>query len=161
MHSQEPAAEAVYARLDAGETVPGDELRRAVPIDDAFGVGLLGIAWESFSAAAVTAHLDVDERLHQPYGIVHGGVWCSVVETLASVGAWLRVASQGLVVVGVNNTTDFLRPVATGRVSALGEPVHVGRTQQLWVVNLRRDDGKPVARGQVRLQNLDPTSLPR
>jgi 1,4-dihydroxy-2-naphthoyl-CoA hydrolase len=62
---------------------------------------------------------------------------------------------QGDIVVGVANATDFLRAHREGRVDLVAEPVHTGRTQQLWqVVISRATDGKPVARGQVRLQQL-------
>lgn len=155
-----PQAATIFARLDAGEEVDGATVGQVIGVDDAFGVSFLGIEWGTFSAQRVTAHLDLGERHHQPYGIVHGGVWCSVVETLGSIAAWLRVASRGQVVVGVNNTTDFLRAHRTGVVDAVAEPVHVGRTQQLWVVRMhRREDGKAIARGQVRLQNIDPDLL--
>ena len=104
----------------------------------------------------VTAHLDVGPDHHQPFGIVHGGVWCSVVETVASVGAFHAAKDFGIsTVVGVANSTDFLRSMSEGRVDVTGWPVHVGRTQQLWQVEISRaTDGKLVARGQVRLQNL-------
>lgn len=158
--SNAPEASAALARLDAGDVLDAREVSAILDVDDAFAVGFLGITWGSFSAQRVTAHLDLGERHHQPYGIVHGGVWCSVVETLGSVAAWLRVASRGQVVVGVSNTTDFLRAHKVGVVDAVAEPVHVGRTQQLWVVRIhRREDGKAIARGQVRLQNIDPTLI--
>ena len=156
----DPDVSAVLARLDAGDVLDAQALAAVLDVDDAFAVGFLGIQWGSFSAERVTAHLDLGARHHQPYGIVHGGVWCSVVETLGSVAAWLRVASRGQVVVGVSNTTDFLRAHRVGVVDAVAEPVHVGRTQQLWVVQMhRREDGKAIARGQVRLQNVDPELL--
>jgi acyl-coenzyme A thioesterase PaaI-like protein len=57
--------------------------------------------------------------------------------------------------VGVNNNTDFLRPMTSGRLDVVAEPVQQGRTLQLWLVQLSRaDDGKLVARGHVRLQNV-------
>ncbi len=160
METSEADVQRVLARLDAGEVLDADEVRAAFAIDDAFAVDNLGITWGAFSAERVTAHLDLGERHHQPYGIVHGGVWCTVVETLGSVAAWLRVASRGQVVVGVANSTDFLRAHRTGRVEAVAQPLHVGRTQQLWEVVMRRaDDGKAVARGQVRLQTVDPARI--
>jgi 1,4-dihydroxy-2-naphthoyl-CoA hydrolase len=108
----------------------------------------------------VTAHLEVDDRHHQPYGIVHGGVWCAVVETMASIGAALHAVAEGKVVVGVSNSTDFLRAHREGRVEVEGRPIHLGRSQQLWqVVITRSSDGKPVARGQVRLQAIDPAQV--
>jgi 1,4-dihydroxy-2-naphthoyl-CoA hydrolase len=93
-------------------------------------------------------------HLHQPHGIVHGGVHCSVVETLASVGAAVWLGDRGKVV-GVNNNTDFFRAVRTGSLTSVALPLHRGRSQQLWVVETTEDAShRVVARGQVRLQNL-------
>jgi uncharacterized protein (TIGR00369 family) len=86
---------------------------------------------------------------------VHGGVFCTVVESAASIGASAAVADRGQFAVGVNNNTDFVRPMTAGRLDVVAEPVQQGRTLQLWQVHLTRaDDGKLVARGQVRLQNV-------
>lgn len=113
----------------------------------------LDFAFDLMSPDRLEAHLVTGPRHHQPYGIVHGGVYAAVVETMASVGAGLRTAADGNAVVGVSNTTDFLRAHRTGRLDCVAEPVHVGRSQQLWQVTIARpDDGKLVARGQVRLQ---------
>jgi uncharacterized protein (TIGR00369 family) len=79
-----------------------------------------------------------------------------VVESLASVSAftWLS-ANGGGNIVGVNNNTDFLRAITEGTVYAVSEPVHRGRRQQLWLVTIRDERDRLVARGQVRLQNLE------
>lgn len=117
----------------------------------------LGIRVEEMTPTRVVAFVDVDERHHQPYGIVHGGVWASVVESVASHGAAMvaRERTGQTAVVGVANSTDFLRPHRTGRVRATGTPVFTGRTQQVWLVEIEREsDGEMVARGQLRLQNL-------
>ncbi|GGI08296.1 PaaI family thioesterase [Egicoccus halophilus] len=138
-------------RLQAGETVPADE----VPLlaRDVFATGVVGLAWGTLALDRLTASLEVDERHHQPYGIVHGGVWCAVVESIASVGAALHAAARDEVAVGVSNTTDFLRAHRSGRVEIEGTPLHLSRAQQLWQVTVRRsEDGKDVARGQVRVQ---------
>lgn len=92
----------------------------------------------------------------QPYGVVHGGVYCTLVETLASTGAALWAMDQGMVgCVGVHNSTDFLRATREGTLIGEATPLHRGRTHQLWLVTVTREsDGKEVARGQVRLQNL-------
>ncbi|MGA8211553.1 MAG: PaaI family thioesterase [Nocardioidaceae bacterium] len=96
-------------------------------------------------------------HLHQPHGIVHGGVHCSVVESLASVAAALWVSRDGGSgrVVGVNNTTDFYRAVREGTLTSTASPVHRGRSQQVWLVETHDELSRLVARGQVRLQNLD------
>jgi 1,4-dihydroxy-2-naphthoyl-CoA hydrolase len=103
----------------------------------------------------VTGSVELGPDQHTPWGVVHGGVYCSVVESAASIGASLAVQERGQFAVGVNNNTDFLRPMTAGRVDVVAEPIQQGRTLQLWqVVLTRADDGKLVARGQVRLQNV-------
>jgi 1,4-dihydroxy-2-naphthoyl-CoA hydrolase len=144
----------LVGRLEAGETVAAEELHGTEK--DPFAAGVLGLTFDSVALDRLTAHLDITTSHHQPYGIVHGGVWCAVIETMASFGAALHAAKHGQLVVGVNNATDFLRAQREGRVVAEATPVHVGRTQQLWHVVISREDGKPVARGQVRLQAIDP-----
>ncbi len=152
------AVGALGERLADGEVVGGDEVGWLAL--DRFVVGSLGVVWDTFALDRVTAHLEAGPQHHQVHGIVHGGVWCAVVETMASVAAALRAMPQGRIVVGVSNATDFLRAHREGRVDATAEPVHVGRSQQLWQVVIERaSDGKVVARGQVRLQNIDPDTL--
>lgn len=117
----------------------------------------LGVEIEEMTPTRVVAHVEIGARHLQPYGIVHGGVWASIVETVASHGASTAAHERtgAHAVVGTSNATDFLRPHRGGRVEARGTPVFVGRTQQLWTVEITRiSDGKLVARGQVRLQNL-------
>jgi len=152
---------AVLERLQAGETVAAEELEDLFAFrEDRFGTATLGLVWDHLSLTEVAGHLEVDERHRQPYGIVHGGVWCSVVESLASVAAALQVAGSGRYVVGVSNSTDFLRSHRHGRIDAVATPIHVGRTQQLWQVVLSRaSDQAAIARGQVRLANVDPQQV--
>jgi len=117
----------------------------------------LGIRVEEMTPTRVVAFVDIDERHQQPYGIVHGGVWASVVESVGSHGAAAAAHELpgDMAVVGVANSTDFLRPHRSGRVKATGTPIFTGRTQQIWLVEIEREsDGKMVARGQLRLQNL-------
>ena len=117
----------------------------------------LGIHVEEMTPTRVVAYIDIDERHQQPYGIVHGGVWTSVVESVGSHGAAAAAheLTGNMAVVGIANSTDFLRPHRSGRVRATGTPLFTGRTQQLWLVEIEREsDGKLVARGQLRVQNL-------
>jgi 1,4-dihydroxy-2-naphthoyl-CoA hydrolase len=109
------------------------------------------------SGSRVVGHVELGPDQHTPWGVVHGGVYCSVVESAASIGASTAVLEHRQFAVGVNNNTDFLRAMTEGRVDVVAEPIQQGRTQQLWQVLLTRADGKLVARGQVRLQNV---SLP-
>jgi uncharacterized protein (TIGR00369 family) len=116
---------------------------------------LLGLHFEEVGPARLTAWFEVGPRHHQPFGIVHGGVLSSVVETMASIGAWLAVRESGRTAVGVANATDFIRATSAGRLDVVATAIHQGRSQQLWDVVISREDGKDVARGRVRLQNVD------
>jgi 1,4-dihydroxy-2-naphthoyl-CoA hydrolase len=88
---------------------------------------------------------------------VHGGVYCSVIESAASIGATTAVWDDGMVAVGVNNNTNFVASITEGRVEVVAEPVVQGRTQQLWNVRVTRaEDDRLIATGQVRLQNVKP-----
>jgi 1,4-dihydroxy-2-naphthoyl-CoA hydrolase len=95
----------------------------------------------------------VTADLHQPYGLVHGGVHATLAETAASVGAALWFADRGRVV-GVSNHTDFLRAVRGGELRAEATPLARGRTAQLWQVKISDDRHRLVAHAKVRLQNL-------
>lgn len=119
----------------------------------------LGLVYTDRGPDGVRAQLEVKPTLTQPMGIVHGGVWCSMVESMASVSAYLWMTASDLFpgggnVVGVNNNTDFLRAVTEGTAYGVSEPIHRGRSQQLWLVTIRDDSDRLIARGQVRLQNL-------
>jgi 1,4-dihydroxy-2-naphthoyl-CoA hydrolase len=115
----------------------------------------LGLVIDRADGDEVTAHWTVLPELHQPHGILHGGVHCSVVETLASLGAALWLGDRGRVV-GVSNTTDFYRASCEGDLTSSARPLHRGRSQQVWLVETIDDQDRVVARGQVRLQNLNP-----
>lgn len=117
---------------------------------------LLGGEFEELTGDRVVVTMDADERHHQPFGLVHGGAYCVIVETAASVGAAMWAIERGhFGAVGVSNSTDFLRSHRTGPMTAVATPIHRGRTQQLWEVVITRDrDGKELSRGRVRLQNL-------
>jgi 1,4-dihydroxy-2-naphthoyl-CoA hydrolase len=119
----------------------------------------LGLQFTELSPDGARAQLEVKPKLLQPMGLVHGGVYCSMIESMASVAAFTWLATQGggngRNVVGVNNNTDFLRSIGSGTVYGTAEPIHRGRRQQLWLVTITDDDNRVVARGQVRLQNIE------
>jgi 1,4-dihydroxy-2-naphthoyl-CoA hydrolase len=116
----------------------------------------IGLVFTELSPDRARAQFEVQPKLLQPMGIVHGGVYCSMIESMASVAAytWLNANGSGDVV-GVNNNTDFLRAIGSGTVYGTATPVHRGRRQQLWLVTITDSDDRVVARGQVRLQNLE------
>ena len=115
----------------------------------------VGLVLEEVGGTKVAGHVELGLEHHTPWGVVHGGVYATIAETVASIGASAAVLDQGQFAVGVNNSTDFLRSVRSGRVDVIATPVFQGRVQQLWQVTMRRsEDGKDVARATVRLQNL-------
>lgn len=115
----------------------------------------IGLQFTELSPDGARAQLEVTPKLLQPMGLVHGGVYCSMIESMASVAAYTWLATRGGGnVVGVNNNTDFLRSIGSGMVYGTVEPIHRGRSQQLWLVTITDSDERVVARGQVRLQNV-------
>jgi 1,4-dihydroxy-2-naphthoyl-CoA hydrolase len=118
-------------------------------------IKLLGLNVVEASPDVVRLSWQVSPDHFQPDAIVHGGVYCAAVETAASIGASLWFADRGHVV-GVSNQTDFLRAVREGTLRATATPIHRGRSQQLWLVEIVDEQSRLVARGQVRLQNLTP-----
>jgi uncharacterized protein (TIGR00369 family) len=114
---------------------------------------LLGIAIVEADGDHVVVRCPIRAELHQPYGILHGGVYCSLVETAASIAAALWLDDKGYVV-GVANTTNFIRAAREGMLTATATPLQRGRTQQLWQVEIVDDDGRLTAHGQVRLANI-------
>jgi 1,4-dihydroxy-2-naphthoyl-CoA hydrolase len=116
----------------------------------------MGLQYLEVTPDGGRAQLTITDKLLQPHGIVHGGVYCSIVESLASVSAsvWLAAEHGSGRVVGVNNNTDFLRAISSGTVTAVSTPIHRGRRQQLWLITITDEQDRLIARGQVRLQNL-------
>jgi 1,4-dihydroxy-2-naphthoyl-CoA hydrolase len=125
-------------------------------LEEIMGEGLnaaLGFQLDEAGPDRVVMSWTIGPQHLQPYGIVHGGVYCSAVEASASVGAALWFGERGKVV-GAANHTNFLRAARAGRMVATATPIHRGRSQQLWLVEVTAEDGRVTARGEVRLQNL-------
>ena len=124
-------------------------------------VGFTGIELTSASADLAEGSLRINENHHQPYGVVHGGVYCTMIETLASTGAAIWALEQGMAgAVGISNKTDFIRATTGGVLLGRAVPIHRGRNQQLWQVDVtRQDDSKLAAHGEVRLQNVTSTDF--
>ena len=114
---------------------------------------LLGLTITAASEDEVEATFEVRPELLQPYGLLHGGVLCSVVETLGSLAGATWFGDRGHVV-GTSNHTNFLRAVREGVLSAKASPIHRGRTQQLWTVDIRDEQQRLVAKGELRVANL-------
>lgn len=115
-----------------------------------------GLVVDEVTASRVTGHLQLSPEHHTPWGIVHGGVYATAVESAASIGATAAVKEAGQMAVGLTNTTHFLRSLTSGRVRVEAVALHQGRTQQLWQVDITDEAGRRVAHGEIRLQNLTP-----
>jgi uncharacterized protein (TIGR00369 family) len=116
----------------------------------------MGLVFTRASQHEVACEVPVGDHLTQPYGLVHGGVYASIVETVASVGAALVAMPRGQTTVGLENSTTFLRATRAGKLTAVGTPLHAGRRTQVWEVEVRDDEGRLAAKGRVRMQCLEP-----
>ena len=113
-----------------------------------------GLVLDKIESSHVSGWIDLGSEHHQPWGLVHGGVYTTAIETAASVGASTAAQEHGLVAVGVNNNTNFVRSMAEGRVTVDARAIQQGGTQQLWEVRVTDDRDRLIATGQVRLQNI-------
>ena len=104
----------------------------------------LGIEFLKFSRDEVIASMPVDERTHQPFGILHGGASVTLAETVASVGAWLNIETEKKAAVGLEINANHIRPVRSGRVIGTATPIHRGSQTQLWQIIIRNEQEKKV-----------------
>jgi 1,4-dihydroxy-2-naphthoyl-CoA hydrolase len=136
-------------------TIPGAPSLEAASLEQASAfVAAAGLVPDEVTGSWVSGHIDLGPEHHTPWGIVHGGVYTTAIESAASIGASTAVRDQGMVAVGLTNSTHFLRSVTSGRVQVEAVALNQGRTQQLWQVDVRNEAGKLVAHGEVRLQNV-------
>ena len=127
-----------------------------MPIEDSF-IGTMGMEIDELDEVGYRrGRLAVVPGVCQPMGIVHGGIYAAIAETLASMGTADGVIALGKVPLGMSNNTSFLRPVSTGWVRAEARAVHRGRTTWLWDVEMRNDDGKLCATSRVTIAVRDP-----
>ena len=111
----------------------------------------MGLHFEEATADRVVATIEIGERHHQGYGIVHGGVYSGIIETLASVGAHLYASREGGAVAGLENHTSFIRAIRNGRLTATATPITRGRRSHLWQCDIVDAEGRMIATGRVRL----------
>ncbi|MBL7686107.1 MAG: hotdog fold thioesterase [Deltaproteobacteria bacterium] len=104
----------------------------------------------------VVMTMPVDARHHQPMGLLHGGVSVALAETVASVGGWFLVAEEGKVVVGQEINANHLRSVRSGKVKAIGECIHLGRTSQVWEIKIYDENEKMICISRCTLAVVDP-----
>lgn len=118
----------------------------------------MGIRLVRATRDEVIAELTIGPEHLQAYGIVHGGTYAGLIETIASIGAAVDAMVRSQSVVGLENHTTFLRAVRSGKLRAVAKPLTRGRKTQVWEGNIYDDAGKIAASGRVRLLALDPGS---
>jgi uncharacterized protein (TIGR00369 family) len=122
-------------------TPSAEQLTQAVSgFDRLYGLELL-----SFSDTEVRGQLTVRPEVKQPAGLVHGGVYASIAESLASMATHVAVAAQGEMAMGLSNNTSFLRPITEGTVHAVATRLHRGRTTWVWDVRFSDDADRTCA----------------
>ena len=104
--------------------------------------GHYGLEILSLSDDEVTAQVPVRDELRQPAGLVHGGVFASIAESMASIGTWQAVQADGRTAQGLSNQTSFLRPILDGTIHAVARRRHRGRTTWVWEVEITDDAGR-------------------
>ncbi|MCU1716946.1 hotdog fold thioesterase [Pseudomonas sp. 5P_3.1_Bac2] len=103
---------------------------------------LLDIRFEAVDEQSLTASMVVDQRTHQPYGLLHGGASVVLAETVGSMASYLCIDPSKFYCVGLEVNANHLRGVRSGRVHAVAQPVHLGRTTHVWDIRLHDDSGK-------------------
>ncbi|MGA2969772.1 MAG: PaaI family thioesterase [Acidimicrobiales bacterium] len=120
---------------------------------------LLGVEVVEVNADKVVMQVDVGPKVHQPYGILHGGVSALLAESAASFGGALNVQPDQIVV-GTELNCSHLRSMTSGVLTATATPVRKGRRVQVWAINLTDQDGRQICVARCTLQVLDaPLSL--
>jgi uncharacterized protein (TIGR00369 family) len=115
----------------------------------------MGVRFLRATEDEVVAELDVSATHLQPMGIVHGGVYAGLVETVASVGAGISTMQRGRLPVGLENHTTFLRAARSGTLRATATPLTRGSRTQVWRAEVTDADGRVLATGQVRFLVLE------
>ena len=136
-------------------TTPGPTLSLAELNNGSPFLTAAGLQVTEATGRLVVGTIELGPEHHTPWGVVHGGVYTTAVESAASIGASAAVADRGQFAVGVHNSTDFIRSTAGGTATVRATPVQQGRSQQLWDVTITGPDGRLLARGSLRLHNVE------
>lgn len=111
----------------------------------------LGIEVDHADNGVARGHMPIADAVRQPYGIVHGGAYAALAETLASVGTYAVVAPDGKVALGMSNDTHFLRSAREGMVRGEARAIHSGRTTWVWEIEMKSDEGVLLAVSRVTI----------
>ena len=113
--------------------------------------GTLGLEVEEAGPERVRGRIAVSDKVRQPYGLVHGGVFASMAESLASMATAMSVYDDGMIAVGLSNHTSFMRPITDGYVNCEGRARHKGRSTWVWELDFTDDDGRLCAISRVTM----------
>ena len=113
--------------------------------------GLLGLVLSDADEHSARGVVAVRRELMQPWGVVHGGVFVTIAETLASWATATAVVPAGAAAMGLSNSTSFLRPIGAGNIHALATRRHRGRTTWVWDVDMSDDEGRLCATSRVTI----------
>jgi uncharacterized protein (TIGR00369 family) len=102
----------------------------------------IGVEWVDLDPDNARARIEVEQRHLQPFGVVHGGVYASLAESLCSAATYGAVRDDGMVALGQSNDTNFLRPISEGHLNAAARTRHRGRTTWLWDVEITDDEDR-------------------
>lgn len=125
-----------------------DAPSRILPLEETID-GTLGITYEAGEDGKVVGRMPVENCVRQPYGIVHGGAYAVLAESMTSAATYMGVREDGKIALGMSNQTQLMRPVASGNVNAEAVAIHTGRTTWVWDVTMRDDDGNTCAVSRV------------
>ncbi len=103
---------------------------------------LFGLRMTELEEGLARGEVVVRDELKQPYGLVHGGVFASIAESLSSIATAIAVAPDGRQAMGQSNHTSFVRPISAGTIHATARARHRGRTTWLWDVEITDDEGR-------------------
>lgn len=121
----------------------------------------IGVQYVDHSAEVVRARVEVTDRIRQPYGIVHGGAYSAIAETICSYATGIAAWSEGKLAMGQSNSATFLRPIADGHVNATARARHRGRTSWVWDVEITDDDERLCALVRLTVAVREPDQLSR
>lgn len=125
---------------------------RPTPVDLARTLdGTLGFRVLELSESRARGTVAVEDRVKQPFGLVHGGVFCALAESLASAATFQAVSTDGMTAIGLSNHASFLRPVVSGKVDAEARRRHRGRTTWIWEVDFTDGEGRLCALARVTI----------
>jgi len=123
------------------EFMPGSEITPVVPLDRTFDA-LYGLEMLELTPEIARAQVAVKEHHMQPMGLVHGGVFASIAESLSSAATTVGVLPEGNSAQGLSNQTSFLRPIISGTIQAVARRRHKGRTTWVWEVEISDDQNR-------------------